>query len=416
MKNRDIKKMKLLPVTIFLLGSMLFSGCSSNASASKTDETTDNVEANTEAVEQTAAENDTDAKDSDVTVDESDAKTDETTAEAANEGTTEAQETDASENTDGVFENNTDTTAANAEGLSDVSLGEFVDEAGSSEKAEISEADKAEMTETLIKKVADEAKVTQQDVRHYLVDDFDGDGKIEGFMFVGEEPVDEWSGYSGTIWFVGDSECKQIHDEFEYVTYDDGSIFRTLEGGDKKFAAFSDMYTTAAVTNIFYVDGADCKESAVSRIGSAYIDEETGDLIITISAYDSMCDYEAGSDEPMWTGHTWKPYYFYYNKGAGDFAEYGAKEITREELKSICGSDIAAVLESEGYEIGQIIERDNGIININYSQTTVNADGSKSIDYKNATYDQRYHDFVNAWGDGETGIFSSDFGGTYYIN
>ena len=44
-----------------------------------------------------------------------------------------------------------------------------------------------------------------------------------------------------------------------------------------------------------------------------------------------MCDYEAGSDEPMWTGHTWKPYYFYYNKGAGDFAEYGAKEITREE-------------------------------------------------------------------------------------
>lgn len=195
MKNRDIKKMKLLPVTIFLLGSMLFSGCSSNASASKTDETTDNVEANTEAVEQTAAENDTDAKDSDVTVDESDAKTDETTAEA-NEGTTEAQETDASENTEGVFENNTDTTAANAEGLSDVSLGEFVDEAGSSEKAEISEADKAEMTETLIKKVADEAKVTQQDVRHYLVDDFDGDGKIEGFMFVGEEPVDEWSGYS----------------------------------------------------------------------------------------------------------------------------------------------------------------------------------------------------------------------------
>lgn len=274
---------------------------------------------------------------------------------------------------------------------------------------------KEEMTEKLIDKISSDAKVSREDVRYPLVDDLNADGKYEGFMLIGGETDPDFGSAEGEIWFVDEHESVKIHDNFSFIVYDDGNIFKIIEAADKIFVAFSDMYVTASVTNLYYMDGDTCRESAVSRIGGAGIDQNTGDLVITLSAYDCFCDFAAGSDTPEWTGHSWKPYYYYYSRNTGDFEEYGAREISAAEYRKITGLDISTFLESNGYSCGSIIQRDNGIINVNYSKTTDNDDGSRSIQYKNATYDTRTSDYINAWGDEQTGFFESDFGGIYHV-
>ncbi len=283
------------------------------------------------------------------------------------------------------------------------------------EDASTPQISKEEATEKLIDKLAADAKVNREEIRYYLVDDLNFDGKYEGFMFIGGEADPDWGSADGDIWFVNENGSEKIHDNFSFIVNDDGNIFSIIEGADKNFVAFNDMYATSAVTNLYYMDGETCKESVVSKIGGAGVDHNTGDLLITLSAYDCFCDYAKGSDTPDWTGHSWKPYYFYYSRNTGDFEEYGAKEISAAEFKKITGVDLAQILDSKGYSATNVIQRDNGIINVNYTKTTNNEDGSKSIQYMNATYDTRRSDYINAWGDKETGFFESDFGGYYDV-
>lgn len=288
-------------------------------------------------------------------------------------------------------------------------------EASQKETAEVAakEDDRNKMTDRFISKLSSATGITPQDIRYYLVDDFDKNGKYEGFMFIGTDIDEELNSCEGEVWFVNERESRKLHEKFSFLINKDNNIFSIIEGHDKNYVAFSDLYVTQAVTNMYYIDGDSCEESAVSGIGDAAVDPDTGDLIIIISAYDCLCEYDAGSSEPMWTGHSWKPYYFYYSRNIGDFTEYGASAMTGEELNAAVGSDLVSELEGMGYTVDSIIKRDNGIINVNYSKTTENNDGSRSIEYKNATYDTRIGDYVNAWGDDEKGVLASDFGGIY---
>ncbi|SEL21559.1 hypothetical protein SAMN04487770_10777 [Butyrivibrio sp. ob235] len=298
-----------------------------------------------------------------------------------------------------------------------------IDESTSSDKDEpdsdglkapvVSQIEIAKMTDTFTAKVAKAVGVSPEKAsKYYLVDDFDTDGKIEGFFYVGDGVMDELGACEGTIWFVNENECRQIHDEFGFAA-DNENVFGIIEGADKRFIAFSDVYVTSRVTNLYYVDGDKLNESSVSRMGYAEVDQSTGDLIITIDAYDNYCDYEKGSDKPMWTGHTWKPYYYYYSRSEGDFTEYEARFIDEDTLDEKYGINAEKELKSQGYTLDSIIERDNGIVNINYSKTTENVDGSKSIEYRNATYDSRTSEYDNPWDNEKAGFFESDYGGTF---
>ncbi|WP_031549478.1 SPOR domain-containing protein [Oribacterium sp. FC2011] len=284
----------------------------------------------------------------------------------------------------------------------------------SSETSE-TESSKAEMTDFFISKVAKDANVDTQEVRSFLVDDIDFDGEYEGFMFIGTEADKEYNSCEGEIWFVNEEGSKKLHDKFQYYLNDEGDVFSIVEGHDKNFVVFNDMYATSLVTNFYYTDGETCKESVVSGVGDAKVDEDTGDLVIQLSAYDCTCDFEKDSKEPMWLGHSWKPYYFYYSRNTGDFMEYGAKEINASELKDIVGTDVVKELEGDGYTVDNIIQRNNGIININYSKESKLNDGSRSINYMNATFDTRINDYIKAWDDDEADLYGSDFGGIYKV-
>lgn len=275
-----------------------------------------------------------------------------------------------------------------------------------------------ELTDHFIFMLGDASKADYTDIRYYVVDDFDNDGKFEGFFYVGAEADPDFGECQGAVWFVNESGTKKLHEASFYVS-GDNELFSIIEvsdmGAGKKFVAFDDAYATELVTNLYYVNGTKCMESDASGVGNAVKDEKTDDLIITVSAYDGYCDYAAGSTEPMWSGHTWKPYYFFYDAKSGDFSQYGAQNITPEMLKQTVGKDVVAEIEKEGYTLEQIIKRDNGIININYSKATDNKDGSTSIEYKNATYDERTKEFLDVWGEGKNGVFTSDYGGIYKL-
>ena len=290
--------------------------------------------------------------------------------------------------------------------------GEIQSGTGSGSEAEDA---RAEMTDFFLSTLSKSAKADYADIRHYLVDDFDRDGMYEGFFYVGEDADPDFGTFDGEVWFVNDEGAKKIHDKFSFAINKDRSIFSIIEGADKNFVSFTQSYATDNVTRLYYTDGSDCVESAVSGLGSAYVDDSTGDLVITVGAYDQFCDYSAGSDEPTWTGHTWKPYYFYYSRNTGDFAEYGAESISAKELKQFTGENIQGELEKSGYTLGEIIKRDNWIVNVNYSKTTKNKDGSQSIEYGNINYDKRNNDYLEATSEPGPDIFASDFGGIYKL-
>ncbi len=286
-------------------------------------------------------------------------------------------------------------------------------EEGASEESSEGENATAEMTDYFISQVAKAAGAEPANVRYFDVNDYDGDGHYEAFMFVGGEVDEDWGSADGTIWYANDTECKQIHEEFSFAVFD-GAMFSTITAGDRKLILFNEMYATSYVTNIYTVKNSDCVETNVSGVGSAAYDESTGDMSISISAYDSYCDYEAGSEEPMWTGHTWKPYYFYFDEASEEFKEYVGETISESELTEICGFDLAKEIRDSGYTVDSIYKRENGIVNVNYSKEDVADDGSRSITFKNANFDQRTGEFIDAWGTGDTGYEASDFGGTYY--
>ncbi|MBR1441139.1 MAG: hypothetical protein IJ589_07945, partial [Lachnospiraceae bacterium] len=156
------------------------------------------------------------------------------------------------------------------------------------------------------------------------------------------------------------------------------------------------------------------KESDVSRIGCFFKPKYVEGYGISISAYDAICQYQEGNEsEAIYIGHTWKNYYYYYDPEAGDFREYGAADITEEDLKAAVGFDLAEEIRGEGFTVDSIIRRDNGIINVNYSLTAKDDDGMVEIDYKNVTYIEKTGKFLDVWGSGENTWQASDFGGTY---
>ncbi len=266
---------------------------------------------------------------------------------------------------------------------------------------------------SFLSKAVAAANAKDEEVRDYLVDDFDCDGVVEAFVFIGGEIDEDWSACEGSLWFVSGENCENVH-EYGSILVTDDKIIERYDVSDKSFVAVNDSYATSNVTYLFYVKDGKCKESSVSGRGAFFKPTYVDDYCVSVSAYDAFCDYEAGKEEEgMFTGHTWKNYYFFYDEATGDFAEYKGTPMTESELEEACGFDLAGEIQAEGYQFDNAIKRTNGIINVNYSKKTVDADGNGSIEYKNATFNETNHQFIDVWGDGDGSWQGSDFGGTY---
>ena len=387
--------MKKRIIGSILLGTIVLSACSSpsmtDSSTSKpTESSLDTAKESTEdlgkSAEKLSASDNSTSNDRDASNDSSD----ESLTEASNKDSTKAS----NESSSDMPEEDSNTT----------------DDAKETKRAAAKEASSRDK-DRLMNKAALEAGASGDDAITYLIADYDGDGSAEGFVYVGEN-ADEYSECYGTVYYVDDDECDVVKNGY-FSGADANDIFKEYTVEDRVFICLEESYTTSVNSLIYYIEDGTYKESCISGLGYFYENTDIDGYCITYNVYDYFYDYEAGHEsEGVFTGHTYKDYYFYYDQKSGDFKEYVGTLISEKDLAKACGFDLAAQIKSEGYEIGDIYKRDNGIINVNYSKTTQNDDGSGTIEYHNATFDENTQKFVPYEGSDETWQ-GSDSGGTY---
>ena len=203
----------------------------------------------------------------------------------------------------------------------------------------------------------------QDDIRFFDMDDFDKDGELEAFALVGDEPdydFDEKGLVEGNVWFVNGGGAKKLTEGFGMgIRCQD----RLLDFGSKKYIVFGDVYATGEMSYAFEVKGKAVSEAAFSRRGTVQ-EQEADSFRIVDSSYDAELDPSIDG----LLGHTWKSYYFYYDKESDSVKEYGGLEISEEKAKELAGHDFTSECLQAGDEPGKIYYRRNGLININYSR------------------------------------------------
>ena len=297
-------------------------------------------------------------------------------------------------------------------------------------EAATEESTKDSAEDEFVQKVIEAAGATADMVGESLADDFDGDGTKEAFVFICKGEDKELNSFDGEVWFASDKACKQIEEEFSFYARDN-KVINVLSVEGKNFILVDKAFMSSSSTSVFYVEGGECKESVISGIGGFYKSEDTGDYCVNLDMYDAslefdsaedandpnlLLEYGPGLEKGLYSGHTWKEYFLYYDKDKADFVEYATKELTEEKLADACGFDLAGEIKAEGFTLGHIYRRDNGIININYCMRTDNANGSVLIEYKNATYNEKTKSFMYDGGEGEKPWQKSDCGGIFLAN
>ena len=204
-------------------------------------------------------------------------------------------------------------------------------------------------------------------------DDFDNDGNKELFAAVGTE------GRGTTLWFSSEKETVNFP-ILGYVycdEWDNPEGICTINSEQKIFVVETGAGGSGSSSACFYVNNG----IAIPAQKSGENLRQTAGTEFTInpSAFDATV-YDG-----LESGHTYKRYYLHWN--GTNFEEYAGHEISKEELLQYeGGSDAVRQAESEGYSIGTIFRRDNGIINVNlYSETAPQGDGAPNRDNENMT-------------------------------
>ena len=206
-------------------------------------------------------------------------------------------------------------------------------------------------------------------IQKYWAEDFDGDGNKEVFAAVGEDEM----GIS--LWFSSSVEVKKLP-VFGSVyssdyNYPEGICY--INSDQKLFVIESGAFGSGSTSNCFYVEDGYVK--TVENAGEGLRQGKGTQFYIHPGAFDAV----GFNGDDFTSGHTYKRYYLEWT-GSG-FREYTGSEISQTELQSYAGaSDILSTAQSEGYSIGRIFKRDNGIINVNLLMET-----DSKTEYENLT-------------------------------
>lgn len=257
------------------------------------------------------------------------------------------------------------------------------DEESTSDDSESSSDEIAGMFKEML---SQESGRPQEDIRFFDMDDFDNNGEYEAFALVGDETDYEYSEaglINGNVWFVNKSEAQMLTDSVG-MGYDCEDSM--LDFDSKNYIVFQDVYATGELSRVFEVDGDNVSEVIFSGLGT--VKGLDGDSFVII---DSSYDSEFDPDIVGLLGHTWKSYYFYYDKDSKSVKEYGSSEITSEEVKKITGYDLVNDCLDDGDWLENILYRRNGLIHINYSRP-----GDRGcISYYHRTWDTEKECFID---------------------
>lgn len=208
----------------------------------------------------------------------------------------------------------------------------------------------------LEEKILEAAGLDAELIYPSFIGDFDGDGSDELFAVCRTD--DTFGDIFGSLWYASSDKAMQI-----YPAYEEWGEFRTAEVGGDTLILTERLYATDNVTYCFRVENG--SPIGIDTFNAGSLTQTNGAEFTGIkSTYDFCTDG---------TGHTWKPYWFYYENG--EFREHLGHSILYENFKDNFGgvSEEFAYLQSyfdeikaENGVITDIIVRDNGIVNINY--------------------------------------------------
>ena len=262
-----------------------------------------------------------------------------------------------------ISDETTDETSARTETASETDISA---EAPETEAETTSETEPKSAEQLALEALIDERAGGKEaaEICFSIFDDFDGDGTDELFAVYGKDGF-------GTLWYANTNGAWDI-----YPAQTEWGEFRTAEVSGDTLILTERLYATGNVTYCFRVENG--SPIGIDTFNAGSLTQTNGAEFTGIkSTYDFCTDG---------TGHTWKPYWFYYENG--EFREHLGHSILYENFKDNFGgvSEEFAYLqpyfdeiEAENGVITNVIVRDNGIININYK---IVEDGEEFLAYR----------------------------------
>lgn len=225
-------------------------------------------------------------------------------------------------------------------------------------------------------------EVTGQEIIFSEYLDCNGDGNYEMFALVGDRNnyQADFDYYEGDVWYIDRGEENCILTDFRMRNMD------VVRMGKDKIVTMEEIFTTGSLTHLWSVNNNKPYELEISQTGGSLVINNENDIIMIVSDYDFM--WMRTFENYHWTdklmgGHTWKPYYFFYEDG--EIMEYGGLSITKEQFLKLKGaSDILDMIQGDGYHIEDIYYHENNRIMINVRSYKI--DGDKILDSYNDEY------------------------------
>ncbi|MDE5859867.1 MAG: hypothetical protein K2H23_05720, partial [Oscillospiraceae bacterium] len=179
------------------------------------------------------------------------------------------------------------------------------------------------------------------DITDELFGDFDGDGRYE--------LIAECKGY---YWYTDGKKTEIIRDEFFNMQLGGIEV-----GGQTviKMTTENEWYTY-----LYTMKNGELTElEASGKFGEI---TDSGNSVFTAVSHN--CDNCINKNRE----HTWKPYWLYFENG--EFKEYVGEKITKADFMKYTGGKAALdKIETDGGTVTDILYRENGIVNINYTVT-----------------------------------------------
>lgn len=190
-------------------------------------------------------------------------------------------------------------------------------------------------------------------------EDFNKDSKPELFAIVNKGKDSGEDILDGQVWYVSDTAIEKMLETSIYRNstavwdVDSQKLFRLEEG-------YGGSGSNSHVWSV-----RDGKPYELKYAGEALEYAGNKQFYTYPGAFDMLRDGTGG--------HTWKPYYLYFDETTGMFREYGGISISREDLLKLKNaSGILDKITEKGLKITDIFYRSNGIININYMDAIYN--------------------------------------------
>lgn len=218
-------------------------------------------------------------------------------------------------------------------------------------------------------------------------DDFDGDGTEEAFALTGAK-ADEWFNTQMNGWFANQNGVQDLGSAGPHSR--EGNRLEPISvynlGGGKKCAVLEWENSVTDTRSLIYSveKGEPVKHDFDTMLFRFDAEGKFGGGFVGLhSTYDAF--EESFGEETITTGHTYKPYWYYWN--GSEFEKYKGKVITLDELYAYNGAkqaveqtlkryneefapEVNGERINDSYKLTNIYIRENGIINVNFGYKT----------------------------------------------